>query len=148
MNKVKPLQFAKGVTMTDLNQFNHALKNDFINSLICTAFKVFPFINTKVSGIRVVNGFVSEAHAKAIGLIKTDADKAFTNGTAIEFTWTDYDPGQAVVMFRALLSEMPDCFELLIKPESVVIFSERNNKILSQQIKHDDIFETRIISKQ
>ena len=145
--KAKPLQFAKGVTMTELNQFNHALKNDFINNLISTAFKIFPFINTTVSNIRVVNGFVSEAHANAIGLIKSESDKDFTNGTAIEFTWSDYDREQAILMLKSLMPKMPDPFELLVKEESVIIFSDRHGKTLSQQFKSDNTFETRVISK-
>lgn len=129
--KAKPLMFAKGVTFFDLNQFNHALKNDYINNLVSTAFKVFPLINPMIDKIRVVRGFVSDAHAKAMGL----NDPLFTSGLAIEFTWEEYNPEQAIVMFKTLMPRMAVGYELVIKPESVIIYSNESERILSQEIK-------------
>ena len=147
--KAKPIHFAKGVSIAELNQFNHALKNDYINNLISTAFKIFPFIDKVVDGIRIVNGFVSDAHAKAMDMVRSSTHKAFTNGTAIEFTWMSYNKEQTILMLTNLMNEMPPGFELCVKDDSIIIFNKKSDKILLQEIKNEEgIISTREIKRR
>ena len=147
--KASNINFAHGVTIYELNSYNCALKNDYINNLISMAFKILPLYNTIVGGIEITQGFISEAMAKDTDFIKSERDRNFCKGLAIEFTWAGYTVDSAITLTKQYMSQIKGSCDLVITDRALQIHFAKKDKTLYQRIKNsNNEIEYRMIVKE
>ncbi|HNX38197.1 MAG TPA: hypothetical protein PL124_03940 [Candidatus Cloacimonadota bacterium] len=106
---MKPIQFADGITLLNLNPFNYALKNDYINNLMNTGMCILPIVaDTVVGDISIKKCFTSKKQFLNNDYEKEDprlSDK-FSEGLAIRLTWDEYDANMATQLAYRVMSQL------------------------------------------
>jgi hypothetical protein len=111
--------FAENVTIESLNPHNFAMKNEYIDNLISTAWLLIPKIARQQSGLRIVKGFLSDSYMRQH--YRTDnADYILKHakGLALEVTWDMFTADDATNVGHDIIRE---CLE----PIYVIVDSSR-----------------------
>lgn len=118
------LVFAEGITLTSVNPDNNALKNSYIDNLICTSMAVFtsPAIINKVSTPRVVKGFISRKKLYDGEGKVTSNETKYAKGLALEITWPEFNSVTAVEIAKYFFDKSPTDFEIHIKNDSIAFY--------------------------
>ena len=138
---MRKLIFSEQITLHEINPHNFALKNDYISNLIDTAMLVIPPADALLPdrNLRVVTGFLSRSYI--LEQVEKDTD-LFTDliqhseGLAIELTWDNFTPDEAIALARNYMS-VKMCVKILInnKKKTISFFlKEEKNKILEKSI--------------
>ena len=146
--KANNVNFAKGISIHELNSYNCALKNDYINNLIATAFQILPLMNTLVHGIEIAKGFISEAMAKDMSMLSCDRDRLYCKGLAISFKWLDYSQEEAIKLLKDHMFKIAGAFDIIIDDSALHCAYAKKNKTLSQKYIENDEIHYRIIYKE
>ena len=98
------LVICEGVTIFTLNPHNMALRNDYINNLLGTAFLVFPIVSKCLgykTKIMIIRGFESSAYIRQeLGRTSSAETYKHSCGFAVEFTWDGWT--EEVMRYLAL----------------------------------------------
>ncbi len=139
---------AKGVSLSTLNPQNFALKNDYMNNLISTAFMAFP-VAAEILGDRkffVKRGFQSHAYVteEVESAITSELIK-HTKGLAVEFTWEGWTEENALVVGKAIYQQIADPVNVIVNTENRTVYVGRgyNNSVLM----HRSLNENRALAR-
>lgn len=109
--------FAENVTIESLNPHNFAIKNEYIDNLLSTAWLLIPKIGVRQSGIRIIKGFLSEAYMRKH--YKTDNALHLlqhSRGLALEVSWDMFTVDDALLVGHALMDECYEPLYIIIDP--------------------------------
>ena len=131
------LVFARGVTIQEVNPESYALKTPYADNLFSTCLSILPLIDKYVTGIKIIEGFVSRAKMLSK---KKDSNKlnkyeyAHTMGNAIVLTWTEYDPDNGLSIAKEILKALPNNnIHIIIYDYGIGIYRDLDSvKILRQ----------------
>ena len=98
------LIFANGITLEDINRYEAALKNEYMDNLVSTGLSILPVIDQNLSGkqIKIKEGFIPKALLLDLHDVLTHSMISHTKGLALKFTWTNYDYEEAYFLAHAL----------------------------------------------
>lgn len=139
---------ANGVSISTLNPQNFALKNDYMDNLLSTAFMVFP-IAIEVLGDRrfiIKRGFQSHAYiTQEVEAAITSELFKHTKGLALEFTWEGWTEEDALIVAKALYQRMKEPVKIIVNSDNRTMYIGRGyvESILMQQ----SLNERRILSR-
>jgi len=122
--------FAENVTIEALNPHNFALKNEYIDNLISTAWLVVTRVAPEVEGIKVIKGFLSESYIRANFKSAGDAVFQHGKGLALELTWNDFTVDKATTTGLTLINTC-------IEPLYVVVDSNRTKLCVYRKLLTD-----------
>ncbi len=119
---------ANGVSLSTLNPQYFALKNDYMDKQISTAFMVFP-IAANIIGDRtflIKLGFQSHAYVtQEVEAAITSERIKHTKGLAIEFTWVEWTEEDPLVIGKALYQRMKEPVKVIVNSENRTVYVAR-----------------------
>lgn len=139
---------ANGVTLEAINPRNCALKTDYLDNLLTTAFSIFPRVASVIGDrrITVIRGYLPYAY---IMQEMTEApDKELlkhAKGKAFVFSWENFKEHEAFILARLLYDELPGCHVIIDGIEQTVYCGLGFNRGV---IIHVTANERRVIAKQ
>jgi len=122
MNDSLGLVFARNVDLYSVNPDNNALKNQYIDSLICTSLAIFTKLGNDLPGIdfKVVKGFISRSKLFSTPDKKPDAyEVKHAKGLGIEITWDGYSSALGIDVAKRFFDESKNDFEILVFDNSI-----------------------------
>ena len=92
------VKFAENVTIESLNPHNFALKNEYIDNLLSTAWLLIPAIGREYGDLKIIRGFMSEAYMRSQNYRVENAPHIaqHAQGLALEVTWTMFNTDDAI----------------------------------------------------
>ena len=143
------LVIANGVTPWTLNPHNMALKNNYWENLMATAFTIFPRV-TPVTGddreIIVKRGF--QSHAYIMQEVDPTADSDLlkhAKGMAIEFTWKDCNEDELMLVASSIYEGAQDPVKIVVDIEKHTVYVSRG--VNFSTIVEKTFNESRVIRK-
>lgn len=131
---------AQGVTLSELNPENNALKNEYADNLITTAMIILLDIWRRFNGIKITKGFVSSGKMYKEILPKTGRvkptvyEKKHTLGLALEITWPDYDTDRALEYCKDFLKRTDQKVHFVIYNDRIGFYRRNNTQMLSRDL--------------
>ena len=142
------LVIANGVTVWTLNPHNMALKNNYWENLLATAFTVFPNV-TRVIGdkeIIVKRGFQSHAYImqEVDPMANSDLLK-HAKGMAVEFTWKGCTEDELMLVASSIFDGSSEAVKIVIDTEEMTVYVSRGTAFST--IVEKTFNESRVIRK-
>ena len=125
MNDSAGLVFARGVNLYSVNPDNNALKNPYVDNLICTSLAVFTKLGNELpdTDLKVLKGFVSRSKLYSDARKKPSPyDVKHAKGLGIKVTWSGYDTALALDIAKKFYDESSNDFEILIYEDSIAFY--------------------------
>lgn len=133
------VKFAENISIESLNPHNFAMKNEYIDNLISTAWLIIPKIATDVDGLRVVKGFLSDAYMRQnYRLEKLEHLTRHGSGLALELTWESFTVDDATSIGIKLLEET-------LEPLLVIVDTNRSKLCVYRRFLKDKSLLTQMI---
>lgn len=148
MTTNESLIIADGVTLRTLNPHNMALKNDYMENLLVTAFIAFPKIVSALGPrqFKVVRGFESHAYImqETQGTISNDLLR-HAKGYALEFTWKSATADDLMLAAIAIYDNISEPIKIIVDMEYNTLYVGRG--VPSSMIIEKTLNENRVIRK-
>lgn len=131
------LVIAKGVTLRTLNPHNTALKNDFNENLLVTAFSVFPTAAKMIGNrkFRIIRGFESHGYImNEVSKIASADLLRHSRGMAVEFTWEKCTEDERMAMAILL-------YDSIEEPVKIIVNHENNSIYVGRGVENSMIIE-------
>jgi hypothetical protein len=125
-----------------------ALKNDYMDNLISTAFMVFP-IAAEILGDRkffIKRGFQSHAYiTQEVEAAITSELIKHTKGLALEFTWEGWTEEDALVVGKALYQRMKEPIKVIVNSENRTVYVGRG--YVDSMLVQRSLNESRVLAR-
>lgn len=124
------LIIANGITLWTLNPHNNALKNDFLENLLVTAFLVCKAITPVIGNrkLRVIRGFESSRYIRYEVDFNPSVDLLrHARGMALELTWESVTDEELMFAANAI-------FNAAEEPVKIVVDSERKTLYVARGV--------------
>lgn len=126
--------FANGVTLQEVVSEGQALKVPYMDGIFTICMSIFPRINNKVDGIKVVKGFISRSQLYNDILNPNERPTKYqllhTRAKALELTWSNFSYEKALVIGRIIFETLEDNMHIIIKDASVGFYRDQRDKRL------------------
>lgn len=121
-----------GVSFSELNHLNAALKNDYISNIYNTGMVVLSRMR-HLSGIKIIKGFISkqaiESKCLKSGELFNWYWKKFSFGLGIDVTWDNWDEMSARLVAKSLTSVKENLHVYIdTETKSVTVLRKMKNK--------------------
>lgn len=113
------VKFAENVTIESLNPHNFALKNEYIDNLLSTAWLLIPAIGREYGDLKIIRGFMSEAYMRSQNYRVENAPHIaqHAQGLALEVTWTMFNTDDAINTGLDLINTSLEPLYVIVDPE-------------------------------
>lgn len=119
------LVFAKGIDMYSVNPDNNALKNQYVDNILCTSLAVFSklvSVAKHIEDMKVTKGFISRSKLYSSVDKPSARDVKHAKGLGLSVTWKGYEPEEALSISKKFFEESTNDFEIIIEDNQISFY--------------------------